>query len=254
KSVLGLTSPRDDAPCSWRQLELTGTTNFTAAAYLPLHSLTQPLVLGRLNIEYADYDVELFMNGVHSPDIEVDDLLECAVFNLTYTCPTPVMIKVLQLHMLTDISRSAIQDMLPFLEAMQCCSIGEVELCRMPDASAADIPSLVEMCPSCTALHFKTCNLTPSLEFWQQLVQLMPTVTRVTFFHTEGAATAAMCKSLRLMAKQAWAKWLDITVYTLDAPSPSCLAMNKTFNNPLKPAKFRVGFEIGHLPKDPYDF
>ncbi|KAJ9521674.1 hypothetical protein QJQ45_015266 [Haematococcus lacustris] len=243
-SVVALTSPRADAPCSWQQLELTGTTGFTTAAYLPLHSLTQPLVLGTLNIEYANYALELFLAGRHSPDIEVGDLLQAAVDNLVLTCPTPVMIKVLQLHMLTDISRSAIQDLVPFLESLQFCDTDEVRLCRMPDASAADIPSLVEMCPGCTALHFKTGNLTPSLEFWHQLVQLMPTVTRVTFFHTEGAATAAMCKSLRLMAKQAWAEWLDITVYTLGALSSSCLAMNKTFNNPLKPAKFRVSFEI----------
>ncbi|GFH14140.1 hypothetical protein HaLaN_10137 [Haematococcus lacustris] len=45
----------------------------------------------------------------------------------------------------------------------------------------------------------------PSLEFWHQLVQLMPAVQKVDF--------TAMHESLQLMAEQPWARWLDITIY-----------------------------------------
>ncbi|GFH20642.1 hypothetical protein HaLaN_17795, partial [Haematococcus lacustris] len=49
-----LTSPHTQAPCSWQRLELVDGMGYGTAEHLPLHSLTQPLVLGRLCISVSD--------------------------------------------------------------------------------------------------------------------------------------------------------------------------------------------------------
>ncbi|KAL6748109.1 hypothetical protein V8C86DRAFT_2886680, partial [Haematococcus lacustris] len=49
-----LTSPHTQAPCSWQRLELVDGMGYGTAEHLPLHSLTRPLVLGRLCISVSD--------------------------------------------------------------------------------------------------------------------------------------------------------------------------------------------------------
>ncbi|KAL6756067.1 hypothetical protein V8C86DRAFT_2658255, partial [Haematococcus lacustris] len=50
RSFQRLTMLRADVPCSWQRMELTGYVDCSSAAHLPLHSLTQPLVLAALAI------------------------------------------------------------------------------------------------------------------------------------------------------------------------------------------------------------
>ncbi|GFH10223.1 hypothetical protein HaLaN_05497 [Haematococcus lacustris] len=130
-SVQDLSSSRADAPCSWQRLELTHWIDSSTAAYLPLHSLTQPLLL---------------------------------VHNLTQAC-----------------------------------------------------------------------------KFWRQLVQLMPSVTHITCWASEGVATAAMLRSLRLMVKQPWSRILQVCIKQPSGPPtlPACWK-HKT---PSQPGKLRVWFE-----------
>ncbi|KAJ9532487.1 hypothetical protein QJQ45_010553 [Haematococcus lacustris] len=161
-SLEGLISSRADAPCSWQRLKLTGSVDCSSAAHLPLHSLTQPLVLGALQCNANDLD-----------------LVAAAVNNLTQACKLPVMIKVLRLRMFV-----------------------------MPDTPAMAAQQL-----------FKYGSLTPSLEFWRQLVQHMPTVTHLTFSDVQRApASADMHQSLKLMADQPWARWLDIYISRYSDP------------------------------------
>ncbi|KAL6758415.1 hypothetical protein V8C86DRAFT_2434759 [Haematococcus lacustris] len=55
--------------------------------------------------------------------------------------------------------------------------------------------------------------------------------------------TEPMCESLRLVAEQPWARWLDIKVNAAGRPlSPCCLDMNKVFNNHSQPARIKVVF------------
>ncbi|GFH13462.1 hypothetical protein HaLaN_09351, partial [Haematococcus lacustris] len=55
-----------------------------------------------------------------------------------------------------------------------------------------------------------------------------------------GAATEPMCESLRLMAGQPWARWLDIKVSAAGRPLPACcLNMNKVFNNSSQPGRIK---------------
>ncbi|KAJ9504735.1 hypothetical protein QJQ45_009115 [Haematococcus lacustris] len=84
-SLQRLTSSCADVPCSWQRLELTGFVDCATATYLPLHSLTQPLVLGALATTMARND-----------DC---DRLAAAVHNLTQACKVPVRVKVLRLNM-----------------------------------------------------------------------------------------------------------------------------------------------------------
>ncbi|GFH11015.1 hypothetical protein HaLaN_06438 [Haematococcus lacustris] len=49
ESIFNLTSRRTDAACSWQRLELTKYMDCASACCLPLHSLTQPLLLGGLS-------------------------------------------------------------------------------------------------------------------------------------------------------------------------------------------------------------
>ncbi|KAL6754021.1 hypothetical protein V8C86DRAFT_3139400 [Haematococcus lacustris] len=176
-SIEGLSSSRADAPCSWQRLELTAGsfhTTATTAAYLPLHSLTHPLLFDSLGFDSQDSTA----------------LVTAAVHNLTQTCKVPVKVK------------------------------------------------------GCTHLEFFDGRLTPSLKFWRQLVQLLPTVSQVTFYDVKGASSAAMCQSLRSMAKQPWARWLDIKVVRNEQSlSAGCQAINEEFRHPSQPQKFRVSFQ-----------
>ncbi|KAL6762101.1 hypothetical protein V8C86DRAFT_718218 [Haematococcus lacustris] len=179
-----LTSSHAATPCSWQRLELIGSISYDTAAYLPLHSLTQPLVLGRFGLCAPDdmdgYDVDAYC---------LDEVL-----------------------------------------------FGGLECIK-----SSDIAYLAPWCKGCTALHFEEGSLIPSLEFWRQLVQLMPTVSHVTFRRCGGRASAAMCEALQLMAEQPWARWLDIHIFGCGGKLPThCKDINRTFNNPAMPARFRV--------------
>ncbi|KAJ9506868.1 hypothetical protein QJQ45_012258 [Haematococcus lacustris] len=83
--------------------------------------------------------------------------------------------------------------------------------------------------------------MAPSLQFWRQLVQLMPKVQQVSFRCTEGADGEAICESLQRMAEQPWARWLDITIVTpeLSYDRPSAFEL---------PACWQTGswFKAGH--------
>ncbi|KAJ9532476.1 hypothetical protein QJQ45_010504 [Haematococcus lacustris] len=92
---------------------------------------------------------------------------------------------------------------------------GKVEVSYLFAASAADVTALAPLCQACTRLTFRGGSIQATLEFWQQLVQLMPAVQQVTFWFVAGAATEAMCEALRLVAGQPWARWLDIKISAL---------------------------------------
>ncbi|KAL6758400.1 hypothetical protein V8C86DRAFT_3134353 [Haematococcus lacustris] len=106
---------------------------------------------------------------------------------------------------------------------------------------AADVATLAPLCQGCTHLEFSYSSLTPSLEFWHQLVQLMPTVTHLTVSDTKGSNSAAMHQSLQLMADQPWARWLDICIVRRSDSDalPACWRAS-----PLsQPGKLRVWFK-----------
>ncbi|KAJ9533533.1 hypothetical protein QJQ45_026578, partial [Haematococcus lacustris] len=196
KSVTRLTSARADAPCSWQRLELTGYVDCSFMAHLPLHSLTQPLVLGTLQCNANDLD-----------------LVAAAVNNLTQACKVPVMIKVLRL---TAWQHVKVQQLLAVLQPLKHRSWGMVSVTHM-NVGAAEVSTLAPLCQACTQLEFAFGSVNPSLDFWHQLVQEMPTITHLTFFDSKGSDSAAMCKSLKLMADQPWARWLDVCI-----ARPSC--------------------------------
>ncbi|KAJ9521325.1 hypothetical protein QJQ45_001297 [Haematococcus lacustris] len=243
-SMEGLTSSRAGVPCSWQRLELLGPVSNTTAAYLPLHSLTQPLVLGRLYIGGDD---------ASNPEVAA------AVRNLTQACKVPVKILVLHLSLVDSLAPALEPGPTPPVATMatkllqlhalvkplqQCCTAKVFVLNRPASCvGTADVVALAPLCQGCTCLELHKGTLTPSLEFWRQLVQLMPTISQVTLFRLTGAGSAAMYESLRLMAEQPWARWLDITiVFTrLEARSENCLdSIRRDFGDPSMPSKFRV--------------
>ncbi|KAL6759654.1 hypothetical protein V8C86DRAFT_1257481 [Haematococcus lacustris] len=217
----------EDVPCSWQRLELTGSVDCFTVARLPLHSLTQPLVLEELVIgSYCDCD-------------EVED----AVHNLTQACRVPVRFKALCLYM-SDVSTAAeqhvqLQELVAELQALNHCR-EKVWVTRM-NVGAADVLTLAPLCQVCTQLEFAEGSVTPSLEFWRHLMQLMPTVTDVVFGHVEGSTSSAMHESLQLMADQPWARWLDICItrHPCSPELPACWLAD----NPSKPGKLRVWLE-----------
>ncbi|KAJ9526034.1 hypothetical protein QJQ45_009462 [Haematococcus lacustris] len=161
--VAGLDSSRSGAPCSWQRLELL-SADLASAAYLPLHSLTHTLVLrGSLHI---------------APEAS-SALVAAAVHNLTQACKAPVEIGRLVVF-LTDSLGS--REMMAVLGPMGKCLITTVSI-RPPGhsvLSAEHVPLLAPLCRNCEYLQVNGGSLIPSLHFWQQLVQLMPTVVNVS--------------------------------------------------------------------------
>ncbi|KAJ9521553.1 hypothetical protein QJQ45_008841 [Haematococcus lacustris] len=230
-----------------------GIVNCTSAACLPLTSLTQPLVLGNLLVGH--------------PCVSIPEV-SAAVLNLTQACKVPVKICVLQLSM-SDSSTSdsseeeeadldvpptasaiaqqrvTLQLLVTVLQELNWIEL--VTVYAMLEVSVGDVMVVAPLCQGCTELNFLQSGLAPSLEFWRQLVQLMPTVSRVSFMSCTGVSTEAMCESLVLMAEQPWARWLDIfvhiTIYRYQLPE-CCQAINNRFDNPASPAIFRVRFRV----------
>ncbi|KAJ9519494.1 hypothetical protein QJQ45_000679 [Haematococcus lacustris] len=206
-----------DAPCSWQRLEISGGINWKELAYLPLHSLSQPLVLDRLHICEKD---------ISNPQVAT------ALYNMAYACKVPVKIKSMGLTALSlnrgkgvgsaasgiGVTPASLQQqrvdlaqLVALLQPLQCCE--EVLVWGLHQATAADVVALAPLCQDCTHFALEGCGVKPSLEFWRQLVQLMPTVHKVTFMSFKKSSFAAMHESLQLMAEQPWARWLDITLH-----------------------------------------
>ncbi|KAL6758427.1 hypothetical protein V8C86DRAFT_1498424 [Haematococcus lacustris] len=220
-SLMGLTSSRADVPCSWQRLELTGDIGCSSAAHLPLQSLTQPLVLGELRTDYDNYKQ-----------------VAAAAHNLT-SCSVSVRIKVLHLDV-AGLQHVKLQQLEASLQALNNCSWETVSVTHM-NVGAANVATLAPLCQGCTHLEFSYSSLTPSLEFWRQLVQHMPTVTHLTFSKSDGSASAAMHQSLKRMAEQPWARWLDICIarHTYSDTFPASWRAS-----PLsQPGKFKVWFK-----------
>ncbi|KAL6756048.1 hypothetical protein V8C86DRAFT_124348 [Haematococcus lacustris] len=229
-SLQRLTNLRADVPCSWQRMEVTGYVDCSSVAHLPLHSLTQPLVLAALAISAAEGD-----NCA---------LVAAAVHNLTQACSVPVRVKELWLYMSEDDTAAEqhveLQQLVAVLQALKHCSFITVRVSDM-NVGAADVLTLAPLCRACTQLKFACGSVTPSLEFWRQLVQLMTTVTHLTFYDSDGSASTAMHQSLQLMADQPWARWLDICIWR---PSDSDRLPTCWQASPLtQPGKLRVWFK-----------
>ncbi|KAJ9514162.1 hypothetical protein QJQ45_002268 [Haematococcus lacustris] len=245
-SIANLDRSRADVPCSWQRLELT-RLDYTTAKYLPLHSLTQPLMLYALDIE---------INAAFSPEVEAAD------HDLAHPFKVPIVSKVLGLdarcYSMSTVGEAAavapamapqldrkLEQVVAMLQSLKGFATDMVSLQNWGSVSASDITALAPVCQGCTRLEFSDVSSSPSLEFWRQLALHMPTVQRVTFYSEEFSAMEAMCEPLQLMAEEPWARWLDIIISCShrDSLPACCHAINSRFNDPHQPARFRVSFE-----------
>ncbi|KAL6746149.1 hypothetical protein V8C86DRAFT_2951379 [Haematococcus lacustris] len=246
-SIANLDRSRADVPCSWQRLELTRLNNATAK-YLPLHSLTQPLILDVLDIE---------INAAFSPKVEASD------HNLAHPFKVHIVSKVLGLdarcYSMSTVGEAAavapamapqldrkLEQVAAMLQSLKGFATDMVSLKNWGSVSASDITALAPVCQGCTCLEVSAVSSSPSLEFWRQLTLLMPTVQRVTLYSFEEfSAMEAMCEPLQLMAEEPWARWLDIIIScsNRDLLPACCHAINSRFNDPHQPARFRVSFE-----------
>ncbi|KAJ9526248.1 hypothetical protein QJQ45_009720 [Haematococcus lacustris] len=175
--VAELHSSRSEAPCSWQRLELI-CTDLASAAYLPLHSLTHTLVQGSLHI---------------APEASCA-LVAAAVHNLTRACKAPVEVGRLEVSLKRSLG---LREMMAVLGPMGKCLITTVSI-RPPRhgvLSAEDVPLLAPLCRNCEYLQVNGGSLIPSLHFWQQLVQLMPTVECVNLLNLEGCTRGTQTQS-----------------------------------------------------------
>ncbi|KAL6761880.1 hypothetical protein V8C86DRAFT_770360 [Haematococcus lacustris] len=205
ESVKRLSSSRAAVPCSWRRLQLTGDIDCAVAAHLPLHSLTQPLVVGGLQI------------SCDTPNMSA--LASSAARNLRRSCKVRVEIKWLKLDLDREFRNFRQLDWLRYLGVL---GYTHASLSHARDFSAADVSSLASMCPTCTHLVFQSGSMQPSLEIWHTLVKRMPDLHQVSIYCTECADGEGMCKSLQLMAEQPWARWLDIRIRARNQILPVC--------------------------------
>ncbi|KAJ9532807.1 hypothetical protein QJQ45_010929, partial [Haematococcus lacustris] len=176
-TVKALDASYADAPCSWQRLELTRETKWTTIAYLPLHSLSQPLVLGVLQISVQDIpnlQVAAALHILEKQDISVWDIPNpevAAAFNLVaQACK----------HSYSS-RREDLAQLVALLQPLQRCCVGKVEVHDLHGVTTADILELAPLCRDCTHFVFQGGSIEPSLEFWRQLVLLMPAVQKVEF-------------------------------------------------------------------------
>ncbi|GFH25894.1 hypothetical protein HaLaN_23937, partial [Haematococcus lacustris] len=168
-----------DAPCSWQRLELTGRVDWKAITYLPLHSLSQPLVLGHL---------EILKEQTNEPKVAA------AVHLLAQACNVPVKIKELKLTLRSFEQRQEVitpavlqqqrvdlAQLVALLQPLQRCCVGKVVVDDLHGVTAADVQTLAPLCRDCTHFGLTSGSMEPSLEFWRLLVQLMPAVQKVEF-------------------------------------------------------------------------
>ncbi|KAJ9533538.1 hypothetical protein QJQ45_026571 [Haematococcus lacustris] len=182
RGVTGLDASGADVPCSWQRLELTGAVEGPDIMYLPLHSLSQPLVLGQLQICVED---------IPAPEVEA------ALHLLAEAIKVPVQIKEVQLVLrspeqrhegitpaLLQQQRVDLTQLVALLQPLQCCC--KVVVYRLHEVGAADVLALAPLCRDCTQFVLSDGSMDPSLEFWRQLVHLMPAVYKVDFIRVEG--------------------------------------------------------------------
>ncbi|KAJ9531010.1 hypothetical protein QJQ45_000998 [Haematococcus lacustris] len=236
-SMEGLAKPQAAAPCTWRQLELTGHIDCATAACLPLHSLTQPLELRAFFI---------------SAKQDSNALVEAAVRNLTQAGKMHVKIEDMNLDFEgCDAAKGpqAVRRLVAALRPLHHCSGKAITLHHLADFNKDTIALLAPLCQGCARLTFACGSMFPSLEFWRQLMQGMPSVRGVFFASTVGGSTEAACTVLRQVAEQPWSRPLDILIRPwMDCYLPEhCLAIHKEFGGAPSTrsiAKFTVAFYI----------
>ncbi|KAJ9532442.1 hypothetical protein QJQ45_010534 [Haematococcus lacustris] len=209
RSVGGLGTSCADAPCSWQQLELSGKVEETAhLGYLPLHSLSQPLLSSTLPLPLLYIPHRLVADALHLvaeaikvPVIMKEVQLRVRCPELSHGVITPALLRQ---------QRVDLAQLVAILQPLHCC--GKVQVCNLYKATATDVLTLAPLCRDCTHFELLRGSVEASLEFWHQLVQLMPAVQHVSFREVKECACAAMHESLQLMAEQLWARWLDVTI------------------------------------------
>ncbi|KAJ9532822.1 hypothetical protein QJQ45_010938 [Haematococcus lacustris] len=231
----------DDIACRVMQLGTRSLLPLTCRAFSQAHLLHVPALRIQLSRQCCDQlltpQVPLVLNCLH---IGVEDIsnpdVAAALHNMAYACKVPVKIKKLRLAMLTtEEQRSGVitpaflqqqrvdlAKLVNLLQPLKCC--GMVVVCDLHKVTAADILALAPLCRDCTWFDLSSGSLTASLEFWRQLLHLMPVVQKVTFFGSKDFVSEAMHQSLQLMAEQPWARWLDIAICpslfdTLEVPA-----------------------------------
>ncbi|KAL6758448.1 hypothetical protein V8C86DRAFT_3134393 [Haematococcus lacustris] len=160
RSLERLTSSRADVPCSCQRLELTGRVDCATAAYLPLHSLTQPLLLDVL--EFGDEG----MGGGEDADDGDPGLQMAAVHNLTQACKVLVRIKDLWLSLSNaraSRQQERLQQLVAVLQALKhcdremvtvACEAGEASLWTIDNPADTTFASMTV--PDLTGLLFPT--------------------------------------------------------------------------------------------------
>ncbi|KAJ9531358.1 hypothetical protein QJQ45_006806 [Haematococcus lacustris] len=236
-SMEGLAKPQAGAPCTWRQLQLTGRINCATAACLPLHSLTKPLELRAFFV---------------SAKQDSNALVEAAVRNLSQAGRLHVKIDSLDLDFEgcgESQGEQAVQRLVAALSALHPCSRKEITFHQLSRMTTVTLPLLAPLCQGCSHLTFVCGSVDPSLEFWRQLMQAMPTVQGVFFASTRGTNSEAACAVLRKMAEQPWSRPLDILIRPwMDSCLPKhCMAIHREFGGApftRSIAKFTVAFYI----------
>ncbi|KAL6752081.1 hypothetical protein V8C86DRAFT_3141520 [Haematococcus lacustris] len=236
-SMEGLAKSQAGAPCTWRQLELTGHIDCATAACLPLQSLTQPLELRAFSVS-AKQDSKA--------------LVEAAARNLTQAGRLCVKIQAMVLDFEgcgESKGPQAVRRLLAALRPLHHCSAKDITLHHLSRMTAATLPLLAPLCQGSARLTFVCGSVDPSLEFWRQLMQGLPTVRGVFFASTLDSDSKAACAVLRQMAEQPWSRPLDILIRPwMDRSLPEhCMAIHREFGGAPSTrsiAKFTVAFYI----------
>ncbi|KAL6763861.1 hypothetical protein V8C86DRAFT_84131 [Haematococcus lacustris] len=87
------------------------------------------------------------------------------------------------------------------LQPLPICCAAEVEVVGLYDVSVEDAPVLAALSQGCTQLVFKGGSISPSQEFWRQLVQLMPTLKSITLDSVKSEDSVAR---IELTLARAW--------------------------------------------------
>ncbi|KAJ9521306.1 hypothetical protein QJQ45_001159 [Haematococcus lacustris] len=132
-SIHNMTQSRAAVSCSWQRLEVTGGIDCPSAAYLPLHSLTQPLQLGILDMGTA-------ANGA----------VAALAHNLTEACQVPVRIGVFKLCM--HLGPDSVQRLAAVLQRHHSLVLAEVEFSGLGGLDTVGISKLAPWCRGCTRL------------------------------------------------------------------------------------------------------
>ncbi|KAJ9532443.1 hypothetical protein QJQ45_010535 [Haematococcus lacustris] len=102
---------------------------------------------------------------------------------LTPTVITPTLLQ----HQRVDLAQ-----LVSLLQPLQSCFVGKVQVRCLHEVTGADVLALAPLCRDCTHFELRGGSVEPSVDFWHQLVQLMPAVQKVDFIRVEGCVSAAM--------------------------------------------------------------